>query len=510
LNKPIVSARPSIVRNVFSNWGSLVVSIVLSFILAPVIIRSLGDTWYGVWGITMQFSGYLWLLDLGIRDSVVRYVSRNEARRDQDTVNAKVSVAVYLYVIIAILTLLIGVGGATWGVRYIKIDPALVPTVQTVILLTAVNMSLTWLANPFVGMLIGLQRYDLMNAVGVSVAVARFAGTLLMMKAGYGIVGLSVLHVAATCVSGTLTHIICRRLMPGFHMAGLERCRREFKEVWNFSFYIVLNNLASKLVFATDSLIIGSHLPVAAVTYFAIPSSLLQYLSTGMRSMSQVLYPRASSLEGADDKAGLRTLFLLGCKYANLIGLPIAAVFLTIGRDFIRLWIGESYADQSAPVLLILTAAYMMTFPHYTVYYVLLGLGRQRGVAFLRVGEAVANLGLSLFLVRRLGIAGVALGTAIPHVLSMMVVLPIISSVQVGVSLREYYGTVVLPPFAAVVPALALGYFFHQSYPAANFVAFAAQVAAVVVVFALSASTIALSATERAQLLTRARALRPA
>jgi len=505
-----VSPPPSIVRNVFSNWGSLAVSIGLSFILAPVVIRSLGDTWYGVWGITMQFSGYLWLLDLGIRDSVVRYVARHEARRDQDTLNAKVSVAIYLYVIVALITLLIGVSASQWGVSFIKIEGSMIPTVQTVILLTAVNMSLTWLANPFVGMLIGLQRYDLMNAIGVSVAVARFTGTLLMMKSGFGIVALSGLHVAATCVQAGLTYYFSGRLMPAFHIVGLARSGRELKEVWNFSFYIVVNNLASKLVFATDSLIIGSHLPVAAVTYFAIPSSLLQYLSTGMRSMSQVLYPRASSLDGAEDSRGVKSLFLLGCKYANLIGLPVAAVFLTIGRDFIRLWIGDSYAEQSAAVLMILTAAYMMTLPHYTVYYVLLGLGRQRGVAFLRMGEALANLGLSLFLVRRLGIAGVALGTAIPHVISMMVLLPIISSVHVGVSLREYYSQVVLPPLASAVPAIALGYFFHVSYPAANFVTFGVQVAILVIVFALFASTIALSSAERTQLLMRARALRPA
>jgi hypothetical protein len=69
---------------------------------------------------------------------------------------------------------------------------------------------------------------------------------------------------------------------------------------------------------------------------------------------------------------------------------------------------------------------------------------------------------------------------------------------------------VVLPPLASVVPTVALGYFFHVSYPAGNFVTFGAQVAILVIVFGLSASAIALSPAERAQLLTRARALRPA
>lgn len=502
-----MSPPPSIIRSVFSNWGSLAVGIVFSFVLAPVVVRSLGDTWYGVWGITMQFSGYLWLLDLGIRESVVRYVAKHEARRDQDTVNAKVSVAIYLYLLITLMTLLIGAAVSHWGVALINIDPSLAGVAKTVILLTALNMSLVWLANPFVGMLIGLQRYDLMNMAGVSVSTARFAGTLLLMNSGFGIVALSVLHIVATLISGAVVLALCIKIMPTFRVVGLTRCKREFKEVWQFSSYVVLNNIASKVVFATDGLIIASHLPVAAVTYFSIPSSLLQQIAAGMRSMSQVLYPRTSSLDGAGDSEGLRTLFLRGSKYANLIGLPIGAVCLTIGSDFIRLWIGTSYAEQSSSVLTILTVAYMMTFPHYTIYYVLLGLGRQRGVALLRVGEAAVNLALSLFLVRRLGIEGVALGTAIPHVISMMFLLPMISSVEVGVSTREYFQSVVIRPLVSVVPAVAVGYSFHVSWPASSFMSFALQAVLTLTTFVPFAALVSLNHQERSMMLMRARAV---
>ena len=45
---------------------------------------------------------------------------------------------------------------------------------------------------------------------------------------------------------------------------------------------------------------------------------------------------------------------------------------------------------------------------------ILMGTGRHRLVAYVSLGEAVSNLALSVVLVRRFGMLGVAIGTAIP------------------------------------------------------------------------------------------------
>jgi len=492
-----MSVRHSLVRSVFSNWGNMALTLVLSFILAPIVVRGLGDTWYGVWAVAMQFTAYLWLLDLGIRESVVRYVARSRARRDQETVNAKISLALYLYVLVAAATLVIGAVVATWGVGLLKIDATLAETARLVVMLSAVNMAVGWLVNPLSGALIGLQRFDLMNVTAASVSIVRFAGTIVLVRSGYGIVGLSVLQIGATCLSGAGSLAICRWLMPDLRAVGPRRAFRELREVWSFSSYIVVNNLASKVIFASDSFVIGSHLPVAAVTYYLIPLTLVQHLANTIRSMSQVFYPLTSAFDGTDDRERLRQLFLRGSTYAALVAFPIGAVYLTIGPDFIRIWMGDTYAERSAAVLLILTVAHMMAAPHHAVYYVLLGVGRQRGVALLRVAEAAANLTLSLILVRQLGIVGVAIGTTVPHVVAMVIMMPMISARHVGVTYAQYLATVVMRPVISVAPALGLGYLLHVRWPATTFAVFATQVAAVVFLFAAVAWRICCTAAER-------------
>ena len=45
----------------------LLVNTVISFVLAPIVVTHLGSVYYGIWSLLMQFTGYLWLFDFGVR-----------------------------------------------------------------------------------------------------------------------------------------------------------------------------------------------------------------------------------------------------------------------------------------------------------------------------------------------------------------------------------------------------------------------------------------------------------
>ena len=79
----IGSGREStLLRSLASSWLGLAVGIVVSFFLSPFVVNKLGSTWYGVWAVASQFVGYLYLMDFGVRESVVRYTSKYAARRN--------------------------------------------------------------------------------------------------------------------------------------------------------------------------------------------------------------------------------------------------------------------------------------------------------------------------------------------------------------------------------------------------------------------------------------------
>src|SRR5439155_17183799 len=85
---------------------------------------------------------------------------------------------------------------------------------------------------------------------------------------------------------------------------------------------------------------------------------------------------------------------------------------------------------------------------------ILLGTGRHRLMAFIALGEALVNLVLSLILVRRYGMTGVAAGTALPVVAAnVFIVLPAACR-RVGLTIGGFLRLVAVAPVVGAVPAI--------------------------------------------------------
>src|SRR5687767_14498774 len=107
----------------FSNWTSYLVTAAVGFVLAPVIVHSLGDTGYGLWTLVLAMTGYFGLLDLGIRSSVGRFVTRYMALDDERSVNRTVSTAFVILGLGGVLAFLATLGITVFLFDSFRIEP---------------------------------------------------------------------------------------------------------------------------------------------------------------------------------------------------------------------------------------------------------------------------------------------------------------------------------------------------------------------------------------------------
>src|SRR5512134_674446 len=94
-----------VVKNITSTWASLLANVLVSFFLTPFIVGSLGNVYYGIWALVTQFTGYLWLFDFGVRESVIKYVAQYHASGEREELSSTVQGAVSLYVWIGLAAL---------------------------------------------------------------------------------------------------------------------------------------------------------------------------------------------------------------------------------------------------------------------------------------------------------------------------------------------------------------------------------------------------------------------
>ncbi len=492
-----------IFTNIFSNWANLAVNIAISFFLAPFVVEKLGNTYYGIWVIMMQFTGYLYLLDFGVRESIIRYVSKGKADGKTEDLNEIISSGIILYGGIGFICLLASAGLALAFPYVFNIDTQEVWAARIVVIISGVTVAQLLVFNVFSGILMGLQRYDIFNKIGIIFAFIRLGLILYFLGNGYSLIALALIQLFIGLGTNLTIYFSSKRILREnkipFKYTKIPFKDRfpVFRKLYNYSKYVLINNLGQKAIFYTDAIIIGVIMSAASVTFYAIAGNLIEYLRKLVLQAADVLNPVASELDAKNDSSKLSKLVLNGSKFTMCIALPISIIYYAAGSHFIELWMGEEYAELSGQVLAILSITVLLTTPHLTLSSVLYGISKHHLISNLRIIEAIFNLFFSIILAINYGIVGVALGTAIPQLLIMGIILPVLVAKHIDYSLSNYVYEVYIRPFMAVVPFyLSYNVVSGWLYPE-NLLLFFIEIAACLPVYAFSVFMFCLDRPEK-------------
>ena len=168
---------------------------------------------------------------------------------------------------------------------------------------------------------------------------------------------------------------------------------------------------------------------------------------------------------------------------------------------------GPPYAI-SAVYLAVLTIPQFASVSQYISSLILVSMAKHKVLAYIALGEGVANLLLSIVLVRRMGLIGVAWGTVIPHAISTAVVIPLYTVRTLKIKWSEYIIRGFVRPVIAASPTAALCYAFSILIDKASWYVFGLEVIAVGVTAAVTNYYVCLTPEQRTWVVEKVRALR--
>jgi O-antigen/teichoic acid export membrane protein len=314
---------------------------------------------------------------------------------------------------------------------------------------------------------------------------ARALGVLWLLSRGHGIAALAMWELAVIAAGNLTIAWRCLRKYPQLRL-HLGKPRADvLHELTSYSMWAALLNLGQQLIYYSDNLVIAGFISATAVTMYAIGGNLIEYLRGVISSMTTTFTPLASSLEAATDSERLRQLLIYGTRAAFWVGLPIEIALFFRGPTFIRLWMGPEYAEVSGHVLQILVVAQIFLNGSHTPTAILYGTSKHRINALWMAAEAVFNLVLSVLLVRRFGIFGVAWGTLIPSAAVALLLRPQYVCRFLGVPFSRVLWESWLRPMIAAVPYAGACYFADRYWPVHHLPVFLAQMAALLPVFCI-------------------------
>ena len=90
------------------SYVSILLTNIIGLVLTPFIIRSLGDSEYGLYILIGGVIGYISILDLGLNNAIIRYVSKYRAENDKSGEESFLATTMVIYGIISVVVVLIG------------------------------------------------------------------------------------------------------------------------------------------------------------------------------------------------------------------------------------------------------------------------------------------------------------------------------------------------------------------------------------------------------------------
>lgn len=411
-----MSSKRIISNNIKYNVINHGVGFVVGLMLFPFIVSHVGKEVYGAYLLVTTFIGYFGVLDFGVGAAVAKYIAEFVGKNDREGAGKIINSSLFFYTIIGFISATTLLILSFYFDRIFKIGPANVIIMRQLFWVAALSSLFVWPGRTFDGVLYGLQRFDFLAISNIASTILTGISAYLIFTHNLGMVWFVALFYFFIILRYLVSYIIVRYyiLKTTIHFPYFDK--KTSKTIFSFSFFFFLSAVLSLFIFNFDSFVIGAFASVSAVTLYSVGYGLQQ----GFRSINNLMigpiFPASAEMEGKNEQDKQKELLFKGTKYVTIIFVPLVIITIIFAKLFITNWMGPGFTESILPAQ-VLIAFWMFG----NTINVGANLATAKGYVkvFFKINllNALLNVGLSLALVRPLGILGVVLGTTIPMVL---------------------------------------------------------------------------------------------
>lgn len=430
--------------NTASNMMTLFLKLAITFIMTPILIKNLGNYDYGIWEMVGAIVGYMGMLDLGIRPAISRFAARFIALNDEASQQKLFATAwFFLLVVGALIFCLLCI----WGIFFsASMSPIGEPEQRYTLLLLLIGIQLlisfpAYTAESFME---AYQEYYLKNNITIINSIIGFFVIYIYIKPENALVLLALVNTIGVSAKYLFLvwYVKYKRRFLAIKINYFSYS--ELKVLLSFSVKTLIQGISSRIENATDSLVIGLVLGPATVPFYSIPANLMNHIRGISITLTHVFMPYLSGLSALNDKQKIQSVYLSTSKLMVSMSIVMLIGASMLGQPFIQLWVGDEIAKSAQYLIYIICAFTVLPLFNPLSNRYLTAIDKHGFLAKWQPVTAIANLILSLFLVKPLGIIGVAIGSLLPA----LVFQPILLSVccrHLDMSVAHYLKAVIFP-----------------------------------------------------------------
>ncbi len=401
-------------------------------LVAPIVLRKLGASEYGLWMIATAVISAGGIIASGFCDANIQRVAHMRGIGKSDLIPFTVRSMMGINLVLGLMLAAAAWIAAPYAAPHVAVSGQ---TSRLECLISLRIASVLVLVRAVETVSVSTQRaFELYRGtVRISTAVRlltlAFASVLALL--GHGTI--SILVATAVCMaSGTyLQFRQLRRFLGEVSLWPLFRSS-ETRVLLGLGIFVWLQAVGAVVFGQFDRILLGVSLGALAVAPYSLCVQFAQPIygltASGLNFLFPYLSGRASSISSAVLK---RTLLKAFCCNLFLVACG-AGTLLLLGNRLVRLWAGAAVAQSASRILVPIVLGTSLMGLSVTGTYAMQALGQFRTVALISLASRAAMLLLMIMLLHHMGLRGLALSRLCYGAIALLVYLPLLGRVNIG------------------------------------------------------------------------------
>jgi len=486
------------------SYIAIFVNIAAMLIYTPWMKNQIGMANYGLYNLAHSFIT-MFLMDFGIGASVARFVAKYRAENNLEAVNKLMGIVTKIYIAIDCVI------ASLFAVLYFFIDRiydglTAAEVVQfkelylVIALFSIISFPFTTLSGVFNAYekFVHLKLCDLGQKL---LSIALIVAALLMEM---GVTAMVLANTVASVFFIFVKLYLIKKNTP-IRPKLKAKDKQMLKEIFGFSVWVMILGVAQRLTYNIAPSILGVVSNSTEIALYSPSSAIAGYFYTFATAINGLFLPTISRKIAQKKEDDILPLMVLVGRFQVVVLGLLWAGFISVGRDFMVLWMGEEFLPAYYCTI-ILAFPTIFEYSQQIANTTILAKNKVRYQAIGLLGTAALNVVISSLLSSKFGAVGVSLGICITAFLNLIYI-NIVYYKVLKINIFEFYKKCyvsIIPPIAITVAA---SFGVSKLIPQASWFAVAAKGIVAVGVFFLCVWVFHIKKSEKKEVLEMGKSL---
>ena len=431
-----------LVISIISSVLSVAVSLGVSFLLTPYLLKTLGKEAYSFFPLANNFVSYMTIITLALNSMASRFITIEIVRQNDVKAHTYYSSVFFANILLSGILLIPMVLIVAFADVLLNVPVDLVGDVKALFALVFLSMIINLISSVFGIATFAKERMELRayREIGQNIIRATLF-VLLFSLFSPSIVFLGVVAVAVALANGSVQYTFTRKLMPEYHVHINEFDWHAVLELIRSGIWNSVNNLGSILTMSLGVLLANKFIGASESGDMSIVQTLPQFMTTVISAVDGVLLARIVAVYAKTDKEAIQKTVINTQKILGIISTVPAVMIIIYGEYFFQLWVPDENAHYLQLLSMISVIPVLVHSTMWTVYGLNVTNNQIRMPALMLISTGAISVIFTLILLKTtsLGVFAITGVSSFCNTLFYLIFIPVYTAKKMHFHIGVFY-----------------------------------------------------------------------